>query len=268
MLPFPPTLIYTWESRTPAEDLNSMINGLTMASAYSIPWEIEILLKFAKVQRQNGSLLGKGKLNNEKSSASYFIRQPDIGVSCVITKNKDTSCDDVYVCTDSEIDEKYPNFIHRSSWKATGQRFFVGNCLISVGFIEHAGSAVKPCIEISYCPKEDTDNPNIGPEDDGNEPANSGNVANGGMTSAEEEKCLIACQLHKVAIDLLAAHASPNTVPVGSQKKEHSTANREHSVGTSKEQSSSGSTELSLNSCVLVSSVGSRAIQWLAVVAN
>jgi hypothetical protein len=44
--------------------------------------------------------------------------------------------------------------------KASGQRFYIRTCLISVGTIEHAGSALKPCIEISHCPVEDDEDTN------------------------------------------------------------------------------------------------------------
>ena len=217
-------MIYTWDSRTPADDLTSMINGLSISSSYSVSWEIEILLKFAKMQKQNSSLSqGRNQQTKAKSSASYFIRQPDIGVCCVVSKSKDMINDDVYVCTDADIEEKYSNYIHRSLWRASGQRFCIGASLISVGFIEHSGSAVKPCIEISYCPVDD------------DEP----------KARTEEELTSIAYQIHKVAIDLLAAYTGPVTIPI---------------LTTEKKDTPSSS--------ILVTTVGMRAIQWLSLVAH
>ena len=217
-----------------------MINGLTIASSHSVGWEIEILLKFAKIQKQNNSLLqGFDKQNKAKSSASYFIRQPDIGVCCVVSKNEKTNMDDVYVCSDSEIEEKYSNFIHRSVWKASGQRFFVGNCLISVGFIEHSGSAVKPCLELSYCPIE------INEKDEKDDEIQN--------IRTDDELTLIAHQLHRVAIDLLIAHAAPNTIPILTSRK------------ISPSPSTSGTID-KIDNNILVNSVGGRALQWLALV--
>lgn len=246
MLKFPPTLIYTWESRTPAEDLSSVINVLSMASSYSVPWEVEILLKFAKVQKQNSSLLqGRSKQNvDAKSSASYFIRQPDIGVCCVVTKDKDSSVDNVFVCTDADVEEKFSNFIHRSLWKASGQRFLIGSCLISVGFIEHAGSAVKPCMEISYCPED--------------EESGGGNLELSAKTDDELDS--IAFQLHKVAIDLLSAHTASHTIPIITSVPKDVSAT----------SLNNGSKNVPGNQVqnVLVTSVGLRARQWLALVAQ
>lgn len=202
-----------------------MINWLSVATSYSVSWEIEILLKFAKVQKQNrSSSEGRDRLIKAKSSASYFIRQPDIEVCCVVSKREDMQTDDVYVCSDAEVEEKYSNYIHRSLWRASGQRFSVGSSLISVGFVEHSGSAVKPCVEISYCPIDDVDD-DVPKE------------------RTEEELTSIAYQMHMVAIDLLAAHAGPNTIPIFTTQRKNNAS-----------------------SSILVTSVGMRAIQWLSLV--
>lgn len=241
MLKFPPTLIYTWESKTQADDISNVINGLLLASSSSVSWEIEILLKFAKIQKQNSILLqGKGKQNaDSKSSASYFLRMPDIGVCCVVTKDKSPLIDSVFVGTDSDIEAKYSNYIHRSLWKASGQRFLVGSCLISVGFIEHAGSAVKPCLEVSFCPGDD--DPDIGEGMD--------------ALTTEDQQNLIACQLHKVALDLLSSNTAAHTVPIMVVK------NYLDPSDTVKKEA-----DLDEDRKLLVVTVGSRARQWLALV--
>ena len=202
-----------------------MINWLSVATSYSVSWEIEILLKFAKVQKQNSSISeGRDNLTKAKSSASYFVRQPDIGVCCVVSKREDMRSDDIYVCSEAEVEEQYLNYIPRSLWRASGQRFSVGSSLISVGFIEHSGSAVKPCIEISYCPIDDADD-DITRE------------------RTEEELTSIVYQMHTVAIDLLAAHAGPNTIPIFTTQKKYDASSN-----------------------ILVTSIGMRAIQWLSLV--
>ena len=242
MLKFPPTLIYTWESKTQTDDISNVINGLSLASSSSVSWEIEILLKFAKVQKQNSILLqGKGKQNvDSKSSASYFLRMPDIGVCCVVTKDKGSSIDNVFVGTDSDIEDNYSNYIHRSLWKASGQRFLVGSCLISVGFIEHAGSAVKPCMEVSFCPGED----------------DPGIVEGTNTLTAEDQQNLIASQLHKVALDLLSSNTAAHTIPIMMMNK--------NDIATPAEVQNKADVDENKN--FLVATVGSRARQWLALV--
>lgn len=241
---FPPTLIYTWESKTQADDISNVINGLSLASSYSVSWEIEILLKFAKVQKQNSILLqGKGKQNaDSKSSASYFLRMPDIGVCCVATKDKASSVDNVFVGSDTDIEEKYSNYIHRSLWRASGQRFLVGSCLISVGFIEHAGSAVKPCMEVSFCPGDDDPDFGIGSD----------------VLTTEDQQNLIACQLHKVAIDLLSSNTAAHTIPI------MVVMNKNDVSSTVVEDKKPAAVDQSKN--ILVTTVGSRARRWLALV--
>jgi hypothetical protein len=110
---FPTTILYTWETKNPLEDILSMTNGLSMASSYSTNWEIEVLLKFAKQNKQNPSQQNRGK--NDSSSASYFVRQPDIGVCCCVSK-ENTDYDDVFVGTDADILNKFQNFTQRSLW--------------------------------------------------------------------------------------------------------------------------------------------------------
>ena len=229
---FPPTLIYSWDSKTPSEDLSNIINGLAMLSPTSVNWEIEILLKFAKVQKTNSSSAEGGRgmqSGGTKSSASYFIRQPDIGVCCIITKDQTSAVGNVTACSDADIEVKYLNYIHRSLWRAAGQRFFVGSCLISVGFIEHAGSTVKPCMEISYCATEgDSDRDEI-------------------VERTVEELDAITFLIHKVAIDILLANTASHAIPLLTK-----------SVSVSNEGK---------NRDVLINSVGDRARQWLALVA-
>lgn len=229
---FPPTLVYSWDSKTPSEDLSNIINGLSMASSTSVNWEIEILLKFAKVQKTNNSSAEGSRgiqSGGAKSSASYFIRQPDIGVCCIITKDRSSSEGNVIACSDADVEIKYSNYIHRSLWRASGQRFFVGSCLISVGFIEHAGSTVKPCMEISYCPTEgDSDLDEI-------------------TERTVEELDAITFMIHKVAIDILQANTASHATPL-----------------LTKFSSVSGESK---NSDILISSVGDRARHWLALVA-
>ena len=228
---FPPTLIYSWDSKTPSEDLSNIVNGLSMASSTSVNWEIEILLKFAKVQKTNNSSAeARGSQSGgSKSAASYFVRQPDIGVCCVITRDQPSSVGNMTACSDADIEVKYLNYIHRSLWKASGQRFFVGSCLISVGFIEHAGSTVKPCMEISYCANEG--------ESDLDEQ----------VERTDEELYTIALLIHKVAVDILLANTASHAIPILTR-----------AVSVSSETK---------NRDVLVDSVGARARQWLALVA-
>lgn len=242
MLSFPPSLNYTWDSKTPAEDLNNITNHLSLASSYSVAWEIEISLKFAKVLKTNGASVARGRQNlDAKSSASYFIRFPDIGVCCVVTKEKDSTVDSVHVCTDAEIEEKYASYIHRSSWRATGQRFYVGSILISVGFIEHAGSAVKPCMEMSYCPEEDGNSDN---ED----------------SCTNRDLNRIAFRMHKASIDLLTAHSASHSTPVTTVINEE-----KDTTPTIKEDAENPRNN---KNSVLATSVGSRAKQWLALVTH
>jgi hypothetical protein len=98
--------------------------------------------------------------------------------------------------------------------KASGQRFYIGNCLISVGTIEHAGGALKPCIEISYCPKiEDQEN---GKNSIDIKVESSNDNKN---LKTKEDLYAIAYQLHNVVIDLLAAHTAAHTLPIPIQTK-------------------------------------------------
>jgi hypothetical protein len=90
-----------------------MTNGLSMSSSYQINWEIEILLKFAKQNKQNALPQNRGK--SDSSSASYFVRQPDIGICCVGSK-ENTDYDDVFVGTDADAHSKFQNFTQRSLW--------------------------------------------------------------------------------------------------------------------------------------------------------
>lgn len=111
---FPTTIIYNWETKTPLEDVINITNGLSMASSFSTNWEIEILLKFAK-QKQSSIVQNRGK--GDTSSASYFVRQPDIDVCCVVVSNKEkTIYDDIFVGTDADALQKFQNFTQRSLW--------------------------------------------------------------------------------------------------------------------------------------------------------
>mmetsp|Transcript_5579 Transcript_5579/g.5735 ORF Transcript_5579/g.5735 Transcript_5579/m.5735 type:complete len:257 (-) Transcript_5579:294-1064(-) len=249
---FPTTILYTWETKNPLEDIISMTNGLSMASSYSTNWEIEVLLKFAKQNKQNTSQQNsRGK--NDSSSASYFVRQPDIGVCCCVSK-ENTDYDDVFVGTDADILNKFQNFTQRSLWKASGQRFYIGTCLISVGTIEHAGSALKPCIEISHCPTDEEKNTNsivIKVE-------NSDNIDDDkNSLRTKEELYIIAYQLHNVVMDLLAAHTAvqtlpiPITLPIPVQTKVQ--------PGSTKDQAEQPDSPL-------IISISSRAMHWITLV--
>jgi hypothetical protein len=103
--------------------------------------------------------------------------------------------------------------------KASGQRFYIGNCLISVGTVEHAGSALKPCIEISYCPTEEDQESDKSSIDIKVESSNDQNINDKKNLKTKEELYAIAYQLHNVVIDLLAAHTAAHTLPIPIQTK-------------------------------------------------
>ena len=104
---FPPTLVCSWSSVNPVEDVNGLISRLELLSTtHTLPWEIFITLKFRnqKKKKQLGSLLTSSSVRNivnynnrtdEKEtadvvSALYFVRYNDIELCCVIRKRTTT----------------------------------------------------------------------------------------------------------------------------------------------------------------------------------
>jgi hypothetical protein len=112
---FPPTLIYTWESKSPIEDINNIINGLSTSSSYSVHWEIEIQLKFAKQHgHSNSQLTQQKKRLNAEASALYFIRQPDLGICCTIPKNNSNSTEEILIGDNPALHHTIPCLLHHT----------------------------------------------------------------------------------------------------------------------------------------------------------
>jgi hypothetical protein len=145
---FPSTLLYSWNSSSAVEDVSRILAQLSRTSPTSTKWEIETVLKIPKNQKL-GPSLSKGALA-ASLIGTYFVNLHDIRVKCIIPKSlegKITSDVDGSIEESKTRDE---SLVLRSSWIASGQRFHIGNCIISVGFIAHAGSAPKPCMELIY----------------------------------------------------------------------------------------------------------------------
>jgi hypothetical protein len=142
---FPPSIIYSWTNPTNVEDISKITSELSRVSSSSVDWRLEVLLKIPKMQKSSGSQVSRGAMAASLAGGTYFFQFYDVGVTCICPKNNPS---EILI----DVDKSHPQdgLILRSTWTASGQKFYVGNCLISVGFIEHIGSPAKPFIEIVF----------------------------------------------------------------------------------------------------------------------
>lgn len=188
--------VITWipnkeKSSIVKEDIDDITKKLTIASSInpgyssllsskssvSFDWSIDFDLKVQNLKQNDGVRVMGGKSTSGTELEGSFKKRArdDDKIKQTFHFCRFNDCIDSYLCILSK-DIKIPQDVligsydlediisitselqSRSTWKAYGTRFLIGDFIISVGYLQHSLSSIEPILEIMYSPQKIDDN--------------------------------------------------------------------------------------------------------------
>jgi hypothetical protein len=150
---------------------------LSSKSSVSFDWSIDFDLKVQNVKQKDdkrimggksssgteleGSFKKRARDDDKIQQSFHFCRFNDSIDSylCILPKDIKIPQDVIIGSYDLEdIISTTSDLQSRSTWKANGTRFLIGDFIISVGYLQQSLSSIEPILEIMYSPEIIDDN--------------------------------------------------------------------------------------------------------------